>query len=313
MEVLELEQEEYKRLFLKDYQIFISADFCALNQDKVDNVYYLGFKDSRFRLGLIVGAKNNQVLSPFSAPFGGFTYIKGEIKISQIECALEALENWASCKNYRSIKVVLPPEIYNPTFIAKQINVFYRQRYSFINVDLNYALDTGLVLTDYQTVIWRNARKNLNIGFRNELDFEKCKTAESQKEAYVVIQKNRNARGFPLRMSWEEVSATAKIIKADFFLCKNAEGITIASAIVFYVSDTIVQVIYWGDLPEYSENKPMNYLSFKVFKHYLDLGISLVDVGPSTENSLPNYGLGEFKESIGCFIQPKYSFFKELV
>jgi len=37
-----------------------------------------------------------------------------------------------------------------------------------------------------------------------------------------------------------------------------------------------------------------------------------IDIGPSTENSIPNYGLCEFKESIGCDISPKYTFYKYL-
>ena len=37
-----------------------------------------------------------------------------------------------------------------------------------------------------------------------------------------------------------------------------------------------------------------------------------VDIGPSTENSEPNYGLCEFKEGIGCKIVPKYTFSKEI-
>ena len=33
-------------------------------------------------------------------------------------------------------------------------------------------------------------------------------------------------------------------------------------------------------------------------------------MGPSSENSYPNYGLGDFKESIGCKVSMKYSFSK---
>jgi hypothetical protein len=39
-------------------------------------------------------------------------------------------------------------------------------------------------------------------------------------------------------------------------------------------------------------------------------GMKFVDIGPSTENSIPNYGLCEFKESIGCTVVNKYSFKK---
>ena len=56
----------------------------------------------------------------------------------------------------------------------------------------------------------------------------------------------------------------------------------------------------------------MNFLSFHVFQYYKNQGIEIVDIGPSTENSIPNYGLCEFKESIGCDILIKTEFYKKL-
>ena len=56
----------------------------------------------------------------------------------------------------------------------------------------------------------------------------------------------------------------------------------------------------------------MNFLSFNVFQYYKNQGIAIIDIGPSTENSIPNHGLCEFKESIGCDISIKTEFFKNL-
>ena len=52
----------------------------------------------------------------------------------------------------------------------------------------------------------------------------------------------------------------------------------------------------------------MNFLSYKVFEFYSQLGKKNVDLGISTVNSVPNYGLCEFKEGIGCRIDPKFTF-----
>jgi len=78
------------------------------------------------------------------------------------------------------------------------------------------------------------------------------------------------------------------------------------------VAEETVQVIYWGDLPQFSEYKTMNFLSYNIFKHYKEAGIAMIDIGPSTEDSIPNYGLCEFKESIGCDINIKTEYFKKL-
>lgn len=135
---------------------------------------------------------------------------------------------------------------------------------------------------------------------------------EHAKQAYDVIAQNRSERGFPLRMTWEQVLETIQLVKADFFLVKK-EQTSIAAAVVFHVADGIVQVIYWGDLPQYAECKTMNFLSYRLFEHYKNQGVKMIDIGPSTEDSIPNYGLCEFKESIGCEVRIKTEFYKNLV
>ena len=52
----------------------------------------------------------------------------------------------------------------------------------------------------------------------------------------------------------------------------------------------------------------MNYLAYSLFDYYADNGLRILDIGPSTEDGIPNYGLCEFKESIGCSVTMKYSF-----
>ena len=52
----------------------------------------------------------------------------------------------------------------------------------------------------------------------------------------------------------------------------------------------------------------MNCLTYNVFRHYSDAGLRILDIGPSTEDGVPNYGLCEFKENIGCGISLKYRF-----
>ena len=126
-----------------------------------------------------------------------------------------------------------------------------------------------------------------------------------------MIAQNRNERGFPLRLSWEQLEATSTVIPIDFFLVKHATH-TLGAAIVFHVAPSIVRIVYWGDLPEFSEYKTMNFLSFQVFSYYKKQDIRMIDIGHSTVDSVPNNGLCEFKESIGCSIGLLYEFYKEL-
>jgi len=310
MEVLEVDSIAYAAAVPNPSHIFNAAGFNALNASKCDSVYYLLFKDSKIRLGIILGVRNNILNAPFSAPFGGFESTFSDTKLQQIDAALTVLNDWAESKNFEAIRIVLPSFFYNSNFLNKVHNCLRRASYETVNVELNYHFSTAKLDDNYLKEIWYNALKNLKKSQSFGLTFERLDSKLGQ-NAYDIIALNRSTRGFPLRMTWEQVEKTGEIISIDYFVVKK-EAIGIAAAIVFHVAKDIVQVVYWGDLPEFSEYKTMNFLSFHVFKYYKDQGIGIVDIGPSTEDSIPNFGLCEFKESIGCDITTKTAFTKKL-
>ncbi len=313
MEIQSLTYEKYKDTFPTFYHAFNSAEFAKHNEAKCEEVLFLGFfKDNKPRLGLTAGIRNGCLSSPFSAPFGGFTFLKEDVKIGYLDDALIALEQFAKEKGLTNIKIVLPPDCYHHSFISKQVNAFQRSFYLIPYIDLNYQFFTKDFNENYLNEIWYNAKKNYNRAIKSALSFQKQGTIKGKRQVYDVVARNRASRGFPLRMTWEQVWSTAEIIPADFFLVTNINEEEIASAIVFHIASKIVQVIYWGDLPEFAELKTMNFLSYSVFEYYKNEGVELIDIGPSTESGIPNFGLCEFKESIGCKISTKLSFFKAI-
>lgn len=310
MEIVESEAREYSKIIPVPYHTFASAAFNQLNSAKCEKVHYLLFRNNKFRLGIVGGVVNGIFLSPFSAPFGGFVYVNEDIRLQHLEEGISMLESWAVKKELESIRITLPSSIYSGSFLAKQVNCLYRAGFEISEIDLNYFFDTRDFDSRYSENIWYNARKNLRIAFSSQLEFRMSAKDEEKKIAYDIISRNRESRGFPLRMNWDQVRETSEIIPADFFLVYSAGNLPIASAIVFHVSKNIVQVVYWGDLTEYSQYKTMNFLSFKVFEHYKSESKKYIDIGPSTQGSIPNYGLCEFKESIGSRIDLKYTFTK---
>ena len=311
MEVSEAGVSGYRQVFRSPYHRFNSADFNALNEIRCDELIYLVFKDTKNRLGLIAGVKSNELYTPFSAPFGGFSFVREDISIDQIEAGVEALIQYATDKGYGAIHYTMPPLFYQQGFNNKLLNILSRKNFQVVAVDLNYEFNLQKFTDNYEADIWHNARKNLRISLKQGFDFIKCETAETKSAAYEVIKENRSRKGYPLKMTYEQIVKTTEVIPADFFLLKK-ESEQVAAAIVFHVAPGIVQVIYWGDIPDFAAQKPMNFLSYAVFRHYKEAGLQFVDIGPSTENGVPNYGLCEFKESIGCDISPKFSFIKTI-
>lgn len=301
----------YRDIIDEPYHAFASTSFNVLNQHKAEKVYFLVFKDSKYRLGLIAGQIQRNLSSPFSAPFGGPIPRYDNIKVLAIEEGIDLIVPWMKEKGLGKITFTVPPLIYHESYIAKLTNVLYRKKFDVESVDLNFHFDLSKFTKEYSAFIWRNAKKNLAIAMKGDLEFALATTEKEQESVYKVIQQNRASLGVSLRLSWEEIVATKKIILADFFLVTDKTRVA-AGAIVFRVSKDIAQVIYWGDDSEFQHLKTMNFLSFKIFEFYKKVNFKAVDIGCATVDSVPNQGLLEFKESLGCDIQQKFTFAKQL-
>ncbi|MDI1318556.1 hypothetical protein [Flavobacterium sp.] len=311
MEILEVSPQIFDATFPKPSHVFNTGKFNELNASRFEVVYYLLFKDSKTRLGIAFGLKDNVLLSPFSAPYGGFENVSSDIKLYQIDAALEALSQWAENKGIVGIRILPPSTFYTPDFSAKMTNCLYRAGFTTQNIELNYYFQTDNFSDSYSQTIWYNAKKNLNKSLSYGLTFEKL-AAENGSVAHAIIGQNRSERGFPMRLTWEQLETTSVVIPVDYFLVKDADT-PIASAIIYHVAPSIVRVVYWGDLPKYSDFKTMNFLSYNVFKYYKEQGIKTIDIGHSTVDSIPNNGLCEFKEGIGCSIDLLTEYYKSLV
>ena len=96
MEIIDAGFNEYKQVFPTTYHLFNSADFNVLNEARCEQIIYLVFNDTKNRLGLIAGIKNNELYTPFSAPFGGFSFVREDVTIVQIEACVDLLIRYAA-------------------------------------------------------------------------------------------------------------------------------------------------------------------------------------------------------------------------
>ncbi|HFQ0121611.1 TPA: hypothetical protein ACHOWU_005105, partial [Escherichia coli] len=95
-----------------------------------------------------------------------------------------------------------------------------------------------------------------------------AKNDDEKKLVYDIIRRNRLSKGYPLRMTWEQVKKTVdNVARANFFYVKTNEKYS-ASAIIFDITDDISQVVYWGAVDEGEACKVMYFLPFELVKIY---------------------------------------------
>lgn len=309
MEIYEVDYKTYFEAVNAKY-FFDSSEFNKLNSYKVDEVKYLIFKDTKKRFGVILGVKDGKVKFPFSAPFACIEYFKDNWEIYQLEEAMSKLDEYFMEHKWTKIQITLPPLFYDETFLTCLYNILFRLGYKTKYVDLNFQINLKKTFTNlYKDLLPRNGKKNLRISLEKGLKLIYCDSLELKRKAYQIIEQNREEKGYPLRMTFKQVEDTIQIVNHDFFIVEYG-GVGIAAAQIFYITEKIVQVIYWGDIQGYSEYKPINFLAYSLIQFYGKKGIDYIDIGPSSEFGIPNHGLCSFKNSIGCDTSAKMTFEK---
>ncbi len=307
MEIIESIAQEFQQTFPNPWSVFNSVPFSELNKEKCSKVHYLLFRDSKLRLGIIMGERDNGLYVPFSATYGGFCF-NSVVACQYYDDACAAVKEYA-VKIGKPVFITLAPPIYNSTDNAKTFSAFMRAGARIESIEYNQHFEL-VRFSNYEGILESKIRNKLHNALSGNLTFSRLdsKNPNDVARAYEVIRINHKERGNPLRMSLQNVLDTIKIIPADFFVVSDNEGHDVAAAQIFHTTKDIYQIIYWGDVPEYSYLKSMNFLSYKVFEYYYQQGaVKILDIGISTEDGVPNYGLCEFKENIGCYSTLKFS------
>lgn len=309
-----VDADTYKNIV--DYRIistYNKAAFNEINAEKVDKVWYLiVYKGESARFCVALGEIDGTLKCPFSAPFGYPESLKKNASLSDYYQAYDLVRDFFLGKSITAAEIYFPPAFYDNETIAAWFNVLLQNGFYIETCDVNYAFhNLEKMSEEYEKYIEHNAKKNLHRTQDYKYEFILCNDVTERHMAYDIIQRNRMERGYPLRMTEKKLNQTLLVVDAEWFLVR-CDDEYIASALVYYVADSIAQVIYWGNLEEYAFKRPINYLAYELIKYYARKGVRVLDIGISTESGKPNWGLCDFKESIGCNRSLKYRFRKDL-
>ena len=307
--------DEYEKL-VPDRRVFFNEPrFTELNKDKTDEVHYLILmRENSARFGLIAGRVGTEMRTPFSAPYSYPVAIINESKQETIDAALAVFEEYCKSDGAESIRFIFPPLFYDEHLLSGWVNSLYRSGFEMQNLDINYALNLEKLNVDEETygkLITQKGRKGLRRAERTGLEIIQCKKEEEYKAAYETIQIGHDSKGFPVKMSFEQLRDTLKLVDHDVFIVRK-DGVNIVAEVLYRINDRIIQGIYTGTHPDYMDCNGMNLLTWYTIKYYGEKGYKILDKAISTEDSIPNYGLCNFKESVGCERSLKYTFGKRL-
>jgi hypothetical protein len=292
----EVNENEYFNFFNSSKNFFLTKNFTLINKDKVEKVIYLINDAVKPSIGIILGVKHNNLMSPYSAPFGGFNYTHSNIYIDVIEEFAENLKTYFYLKKYSNFKCIFPPTIYGSSFNHKMINTMVRKGFNIEIPELTSFVD----LDDFHfRFAQKNSREYYSQALKKKLIFKQIFDAENQIEIINLIKENRERSNRKLRMSFDDFKKIENIFNVNYFGVFDSENHMVASSIYYlFPSEKLVYTVIWGDTINGRELRAMDFLTFESWSFFKRENYKYVDLGISTEaDAIPNVGLLRFKET----------------
>lgn len=303
--LIDIDENEYYSKFCVDPHPFLSQKFLQLNKSKVDRIIYLVNESSKPSIGLVVGLKNGNLYSPFSAPFGGFHFSHESIYISVINSFIEGLKCYIQSNGLTGIQMTLPPNIYHQTINTKFINCLFNCGFKIQTLDITSGVDLETFNNRFKN---GNARTYLNQALNQGLKFKIRTQTKEKLDVYELIKMNRIRMGRPIFMSFDDLQKTNEIWDIDYFAVEDLNNETIASAIFYRAHKSIVYGLFLGDSEKGRRLRAVDFCVFSLWNYYKQYGYKYIDFGLSTVGGHPNEGLLRFKETHEAISSLRYTF-----
>ena len=313
--VVRCDWQEYDKIVKDKGNFFNEPAFADLNKERVEEVLYLIiYRGESARFAVIVGKDGEQGKVPFSAPYSYPVSIKPDNKVEEYDEGLKCLERYLYDNGIRELYFTFPPLFYDEHVLTAWISAFYRTGYHVTKLDLSYSIDLKKLNVDekeYGELITQKGRKSLRKAMRNNLSVIRCETEEEYKEAYELVRIGHESKGYGVSLPFDKLQETLKLVDHDAFIVRSGSH-GIVGEFLYKINDSIVHALYAGTHPDFLDAGGMNILTYHTIRYYGDLGYKIINKEASSTNSIPLYGLCNFKESVGCKRNLKFSFMKKI-
>lgn len=244
--------------------------------------------------------QQGQYRSPKRGTFGSVA-LHQSLELPVLEAFIACILNYLREKKAAAFSIKLPPYSHDLALSSLMSNILLRNGFALTNHELNYHMD----VTD-EAMIDR-------VSYGNKKRINKCKKNGfvAQQHAltdiakvYEVIKVNRARKGFPMTMTLAQMLEMTALFPERYYLFSvrhqtESADMMVASAICIALSNTVLYVFYWGDIAGYERYSPITLLATKIYECCQQAGFTQLDVGTSSLNGEPSYGIAQFKRNLG--------------
>lgn len=277
------------------------AYFCLHSRSEQDCYAQLVRRsDQRVFATLAFHANDNGVfVSPGRGTYGGLS-LNAEIQLQVLCRFVAAVVAHLQAQGARSVQVRCAPASHDDALLATSVNMLsrlgFQPRKAELNSDMRIDGRAFIDRIDYGNV--KRIRKTEREGFVcDQLD------GQALPAVHALLVENRRRLGVSISMSPEQVRQMAALFPQRLHLFAvyrdaSRRGM-VAAALCLALSPKVLYVLYWGDSPDMRSYSPVAMLASHIYAFCVREGFAVLDVGISTLNEEPNFGLVNFKRNLG--------------
>lgn len=288
---------------------FNSVHFFAFNRGDAKAFYFrLVDKESSetFSVAHFTEKEPGLFVSSFRGTYGGIDTRQNDAAL--LTKFLEDMEQHLRSAGGREMLLHLAPLIYHPEQSALLTEILPRQGFSLVKQEINHFLHVDSVPLIGK--MERNNAKRVRKCERGGCTFEELSEKDIPR-VFDIIRLNRERKGYPVTITLDHMLRSAKAFPEEWrFFGVCLQGGLIAVSVCIRINPKTLYVLYWADIAEAHALSPVTFLAQELYKYCQSEEITLLDIGVSSENGVPNAGLTAFKKGLGCEESRKLSFGK---
>ena len=284
---------------------FHSRDF--LTNQNVVSFYIL---DNKLKVceGLMhISIQEETGYSPLRAPFGSLDISK-TIAPSILNEFLEIIIDWCREKGLKALKIKHYPNCYDPVGSVLIHNALFNNKFRLSNSDVGQYIEVDPASHQFSRSVRIKINKCKKAGFR----FQRLRTSKIG-EVFDLLKRCKDRKGYPTNMSLGELEDIIHRFPEHYLLFGVTDDERLISAsICVVVNSEILYDFSHGHVWEYGKFSPVTLLVEGIINYCRQEKYQILDLGLSTESSVINDGLYDFKSRLGSNASLKSTYKRKL-
>lgn len=258
--------------------------------------------------GIHFHLSNGIASSPYRSPFGSVDS-SPDLEPSVLFRFLQFIESDLRKSGAKTIVIKNPPTLYNPE-LQTLLQVFLSNLdYHILTAEPGAIFKVDMSGEDL-SANWEKPK----IKQAHDKDLElRHEEIDKLKVVYDFVHNCRVQKGYPSSMTFDDLQRTVNNFPDRFLLSSVCrQGVMVAASICVRCNQQVLYHFYSDHNTSDKSTNPTVFLIRSLYQYCFENGIALFDLGTSSLDGIPNFGLLNFKLGLGTSATTKFTFQKDL-